>query len=80
MTVSIQETTIKPTKDGYAVELYISDKPRAVPEDADPELALILRVQIDRTGTATLAGTQLNALNLMLESLKPVMSALYPRG
>jgi hypothetical protein len=78
MDVSIQETTIVPAGDGYRVQLYVSDKPPA--DEASASLVLTLRLQIDRTGTATLAGTQLRALEKTWDALRPVMSALHPRG
>lgn len=77
MAVSIQETTIVPAADGHGhiVQLYISDKSPA--DEASASLALTLRLQIDQTRSGTLAAIQLDALNGMLEALKPLLSSLY---
>ena len=76
VSISVQETTVLPTTDGYAVELHISDKP---PDALDAALVLTLRVKIDRTGTARLVGIQRKALEAMEESLRPLLQELHEK-
>lgn len=75
ISVSIQETTVVPTEGGYRVQIYVSDKPPA--DEASADLVLTLRSQIDRTGTAKLAGIQLRVLEQFAEALRPLMQDLY---
>lgn len=76
VSVSIQETTVTPTNDGYVVQLGISDKPL---DALNAALRLTLRVRIDRKGTARLVGIQRRALDEMVDALKPLMSGLYDK-
>jgi hypothetical protein len=75
VSVSIQETTIVPTDDGYRVQLYVSDKPPV--DEASADLVLTLRARIDRTGSVKLPAIQLQALNRFAEVLTPLMKGLY---
>lgn len=76
MPPSIQETTIVPTEDGYAVQIYVSEQPPS--DEGEPDLAITLHVRIARKDRAmTLPEIQLEAIHVAFEALKPVMASLY---
>jgi len=74
VSVSIQETTIVPTEDGYRVQLFVSDKP---PSDEEASaLALSLRVHISRTEKTSLTSIQARALEEVFEAMRLVLRKL----
>ena len=72
--ISVQETTVTQTKDGYDVLMYISDKPR---DASDASLALTLRARVPQSHSDRLPHLQLGALDVAIEALKPMMAKLY---
>jgi hypothetical protein len=74
VSVSIQETTIMPANEGYVVQIGISDGPLDASESV---LRLTLRVKIGRIRSGELKQIQLEALNAMVDALKPLMNHLY---
>lgn len=75
ISVAVQETTILPAKDGYVVQIGISDGPL---DASDAALRLTLRVKIGRPqGTQTLKAIQRHALEEAWDLVRPLMEKMY---
>ena len=61
LTISIQETTVTPAKDGLIVQLYLSNKPR---DSAGAAMRIALHATIPRMRRSSLAKMQHETLAL----------------
>jgi hypothetical protein len=74
-TVSIQETELRPAREGVVVRLYVSDRPRDAEGSAPFVLDLLVSVPI--AGTTTIAGAQMKAIEAAVDALQGLRSDLY---